>query len=390
MFSQMLAWRRLLTLCMGCGMLIPGSPAAGTDWRTVAHYSESYAEARGKFVDAAWTAGGQVESHLNPHGGADGSPLYTDVSGFNLTGAHTVLVLISGTHGVEGFAGSAIQTGLLREGIAEQLPEQVGLLVYHAMNPYGFSSLRRFNEGNVDLNRNFVDHDTPYPVNAEYERIAGLMEPGNLSAWSDFQATMGIAWYRLTKGAKWLQAAVSRGQYAFPQGLFYGGHGMSWSNRTLRDVVKRDLSAASRVIVLDFHTGLGAYAALEVITESEADDPGHVWLSNCWGLQLVNPKSGSSVSPSVNGSLKHGLQKMLPGTDLTAVTMEFGTYSPKDIFWSLRAENYLHHHGDMEPSEARAIKDRVKQMFYPDDALWKDKVWKTGASLVRRTLSCLR
>ena len=68
--------------------------------------------------------------------------------------------------GVEGFAGSAIQIQFLKERIGgPELPRSFGVLLIHALNPYGFAHLRRANECNVDLNRNFVDFAQPLPEN---------------------------------------------------------------------------------------------------------------------------------------------------------------------------------------------------------------------------------
>ena len=41
---------------------------------------------------------------------------------------------------------------------------------------------RRVNEDNIDLNRNFVDHDKPHPENADYVAIAEHIDP---SDWSE-------------------------------------------------------------------------------------------------------------------------------------------------------------------------------------------------------------
>ena len=75
--------------------------------------------------------------------------------------SRAVLVLTSGTHGVEGFCGSGCQVSLLEDSRFLRQIERAGiaLLMIHAVNPYGFSHLRRVNEDNVDLNRNFIPFD---------------------------------------------------------------------------------------------------------------------------------------------------------------------------------------------------------------------------------------
>jgi len=49
-----------------------------------------------------------------------------------------LLILISGTHGVEGYTGSAIQQMFMTELLNEELVSDMGILFVHAFNPYGF------------------------------------------------------------------------------------------------------------------------------------------------------------------------------------------------------------------------------------------------------------
>jgi hypothetical protein len=354
------------------------------------YFSNTYQEARRKFLAAATAADGSIEYHTNPHLGAEGEALYTDVVSFNLPEAKTILVLGSGTHGVEGFAGSAIQVGLLQNGISEALPDEVGLLFYHALNPYGFSHLRRFNEDNIDLNRNFVAHKRHLYSNENYDKLAWLFEPESLSAWENLKARIGVAWYRITKGVDWLQSAISGGQYNHPQGVFYGGSFEVWSNRTLQVIVKKHLSMASRVILIDFHTGLGEYGAAEVITQIKPDTPMYIWIQNCWEAPITNPNVGDAVSSPIRGSLKLGFEKLLPNAEVIAVSLEFGTYPLSKVLWALRAENYLQHNADREHPDNQVTKNELKRVFYPQKEDWMRSVWYQGSRMVLNTLNCLR
>ena len=357
---------------------------------TINYFSNTYQEARTKFLTAAKTADGNLEHYRNPYLGAENEELYIDVATFNLPGAKSVLVVSSGTHGIEGFAGSAIQIGLLHEGITKNLPEGVGVLFCHALNPYGFSHLRRFNENNVDLNRNFFDHSKPYPINEGYGELAWLIEPNSLSSWQDLKAKLVIAWYRVTKGKLWLQKAISQGQFSHPGGIFFGGHTETWSNLTLQKVIERHLFHASQVVLIDIHTGLGEYGAAEVIAEVRPETPAYERMLKWWGNKVKIPLSGGSVSPPVRGSLKYGFTRLLPHTDVTAVSLEFGTSPLPDALWALRAENYLHHHIGDEQLDALAIKAELKRVFYPDQNNWRNKVWLQGSEIVLQALVNIR
>ena len=359
---------------------------AWADEVTTNYFSNTYHESRTKFLTAAKAAGGNLEHYRNPYLGAETEELYADVATFNLPEAKRILVLGSGTHGVEGFAGSGIQVGLLREGITKNLPEDVGLLFYHALNPYGFSYLRRFNEDNVDLNRNFVNHAKPYPPNEGYDTLARLIEPKALTRWQNLKTKLAIAWYRITKGKLWLQKAISQGQYNHPKGIFFGGNAETWSNRTLQKIIERHLFPASQVVLIDIHTGLGAYGAAEVIAEVRPETQAYERMQKWWGHRVKIPLEGESVSPPVMGSLKNGFTRLLPHTDITAVSLEFGTSPLPEALWALRAENYLHHHSDDEHLDALAIKTELKRVFYPDKNDWKQMVWGQGKEVVQQAL----
>ena len=51
---------------------------------------------------------------------------------------------------------------------------------------------------------------------------------------------------------------------------------------------------------------------------------------------------------------------MLPNAEVIATSLEFGTYSPPEVLWALRAENYVHHHGGWKYPEATPSKDALK------------------------------
>src|ERR1017187_1063435 len=132
------------------------------------YFSANYAAARENFRNAAATASAALERYHNPATGPDALALSTETAWLGPRNAERVLVIMSGTHGVETFSGSAIQVGLLQSGIAEEVAKDVGLLLIHAINPSGFAWIQRVTEGNIDLNRNFIDHGWPYPKNPGY------------------------------------------------------------------------------------------------------------------------------------------------------------------------------------------------------------------------------
>ena len=250
---------------------------------TSPYFSSDYQEARHKFLEASTAIGASIESFKNPNSGPGGEPLYTDVAVIGPKDAKAILVLGSGTHGVEGFAGSGIQIGLLRQDIASSLKPNMSIVMIHAINPYGFSHLRRFNEDNVDLNRNFVDHTKPYPPNQGYKELANAISPKSISFWSNIKTGFRLFWYRLKNGKNELKVAISGGQYTHPHGLFYGGQSETWSNKTIRTIASRYLSNAECLIIVDFHTGLGPYGNAEVLLNEPKESIAYKRAVEMWG-----------------------------------------------------------------------------------------------------------
>ena len=197
-------------------------------------FSPSYATARRKFMDAAADRGLRIDSRVLDLPGAAGETLAIDVVLDGPAFASKLLVVLSGVHGVEGFCGSAIQTGMLRLG-ARAHPDTAVLHV-HAINPHGFSHLRRVTQENVDLNRNFVDFSQPLPVNAGYGEIHEWLLPPSWPPGRD--AESALAAYRDKHGERGLQRAIGLGQHAHPDGMFFGGRGPTWSNRTFRAILQ--------------------------------------------------------------------------------------------------------------------------------------------------------
>jgi predicted deacylase len=353
------------------------------------YFSSDYREAREKFLKACSASAIKVESHQNPQMGPHGEKLYTDVALLGRREASKVLILCSGTHGVEGFCGSGIQTGLICEGLLSRLNVDQRVVVIHAINPYGFAHLRRTNEDNVDLNRNFVIHSVSHPDNRNYDVLAGAIAPKTYWPIASGLSLVRLWLYQVTRGKVALQAAISSGQYAHPQGLFYGGQFAVWSNITFHEILDRHVSDAARVAFVDFHTGLGPYGYGEIITNTLPGSPALERALEWWGERVKTTKDGGAASADLDGSIKFALSECLPRAQLTAVSLEFGTYSAFAVFRALQAENWLHHQAGLDHHRAAKIKARMQRIFYPDEDGWKRLVYRQANEVVDSALTGL-
>ncbi len=350
------------------------------------YFAADYAAARRRFRAAAAAAGAGLEARDHPLTGPDGEALATDLAWFGPPEAERVLVTISATHGVEGFCGSGVQVGWLESGLEGERPGGVAHLMIHAINPHGFAWLRRVTEGNVDLNRNFVDHGAPYPENPGYEALAAALCPAQ---WNDAviaETQKVLDAYAEEHGSQGLQTAVSGGQYRHPGGIFFGGHGPTWSRRLLEAVFRQRLGLARRVAVIDYHTGLGPYGHGERICVHGAGSEGEVRAGAWYGGDITSPALGTSSSIQLNGSNDIGMSSALPHAELTAIALEYGTLPTRQVRTALRADNWLHRHGDPASAKGRAIKAQIRAAFYPDEAAWKERVWDRAVETQRMAL----
>ena len=353
-------------------------------------FSATYDEARSRFLDAARTAGGALERIAHPERGPDGKDLSADVAWWGPTDADRVLVLISGTHGVEGYCGSGAQLDWLRRGELAGVPAGTAVMMIHAINPYGFAWNRRVTEDNVDLNRNWIDFDAPLPQNQDYATLAEAVCPASWSEEAQRQSIGEIMQFIQARGMPAFQQAISGGQYTHPKGLFFGGKGPTWSRRTQTRIFKDRLSRATRIAIIDYHTGLGPWGYAEKIVPvpptSDTFRRARAW----FGASVTSPVSGTSTSADIAGDGLSAAVGLLPHAQLTCVALEFGTRPVMDVLNALRGDAWLHGHGDVRSPEGHRIKQQIRDAFYGDTDDWKGMVAGQSLMTIREALRGLQ
>jgi hypothetical protein len=346
------------------------------------HFPSDYRQARANFIAAAQDCDLGVTTRVHPSAqGPDGKPIFLDTAVAGPREAKSALLLISGTHGVEGYFGSGAQTGLLREGLARRLPKGVKLVLLHALNAVGFAWDRRVNEDNADVNRNFVDHKRP-PANPAYDLIADAISPKEISGETMKAANAHLREYARQHGAFALQQAVSAGQYSHPRGVYFGGNRESWSAVMLKDVFREELAGVEQLTVIDFHTGLGEPGAAEMINEDLPGSASYNRAKQMWGERVRSSEAGESLSPPLHGTIDKAVSRLMKGGELTFAALEVGTAPVREVFDALRKDNWLHLNAAPGHRDWPAIKRQIRDAFYPDTAEWKRKVWDHAAQTV--------
>jgi hypothetical protein len=340
-------------------------------------FSPRYAQARQKFLQACVSAGIAVEPHAHPGKGQGGEELSMDVALDGDANAERLLIVSSACHGVEGHCGSGVQVFALHdaEWREKAKAQGVAVLYVHALNPYGFSYGRRVTQENVDLNRNFLDFSKPLPVNQAYAELHALLLPATWPPTPENQAAVD-AWIG-KHGPTAFQAAVTMGQYQFNDGLFFGGKAQTWSNKTLRDVLRRHASGARRLAWIDLHTGLGPNGIGERIFACKDDKAAYARANAWWGTPAAPVTSiydGSSTSALLQGLMWDAAYQECPQAEYTGIALEYGTLPVMDVLGALRADHWLHKHPEAPADLADGIRARMRDAFYTDTDAWRGQV----------------
>ena len=340
-------------------------------------FSSRYVLARQKFLQACASVGLGVRSHVHPLKGRDGEELAMDVALDGKPDAERLLIVTSACHGIEGYCGSGVQIFALHDDEwREKARDQgVAVLYVHALNPHGFSHGRRVTHENVDLNRNFFDFDQPLPVNEPYASLHALLLPADWPPTSENQAAIA-AWID-QHGAPAFQAAVTRGQYQFLDGLFFGGNAPTWSNKTFRDVLRTHAQSARQLAWIDLHTGLGPNGIGERIFSCKDDKAAYTRANAWWGSPAAPVTSiydGSSTSAFLTGLMFNAVYEECPRAEYTGIALEYGTVPFMEVMGALRADHWLHQHPEAPAELAESIRARVLEAFYTDTDAWRGQI----------------
>jgi hypothetical protein len=355
-------------------------------------FSLRYAQARSKFQQAAAQAGLALQSYPLNLPGRDVEALAVDVAWQGPRDASRLLLISSGVHGVEGYCGSGAQIALLRNAawMARVRDSGVAVLYAHALNPYGFSHIRRVTQENVDLNRNFQDFSRALPTNSAYCTLHPRLIP------QEWPPTLGnrlaVLGLIATQGMRRLQTAISGGQYERPDGLFFGGQAPTWSHQTLRQLLREHASQSRQLAWIDLHTGLGGTGACERMFMGENGQTADYVRANSWWGQpqaLMHMGSADSVSASLSGLVWTAAVEECPQAEFTGMYMEFGTRPLLEVMDALRGDHWLHLNPDADPALASQIKQRLFNAFFVDTPEWKRAVWDQVSQATAQALDGL-
>jgi uncharacterized protein DUF2817 len=348
------------------------------DESTCASFAADYFAARERFLELARSCNAKIATHPLNAAGPAGDPLSIDTAYVGVPKPKRLLVIVSGTHGVEGFAGAALQQKWLEELSRSQIPDNAGCLLIHALNPFGFAWLRRANEHNVDLNRNALSQ-FPGPPNPSYRRLNAWLNPPSTSAALDLFLLEG-AWLSLRHGRAAMQAAIVQGQYEFPRGLFYGGDRLQASTRILFEILGdgawRDVECC---IFIDVHTGVGEFGTYKLMVDFEDTSDACRRMQTWFDADtVISNRPADSLAHRVSGGLTARVAALLVPRNVYACVLEFGTLPPARTLASLRRENRAYHGGAASSEVQQHAGASLRDVFCPPEIGWRRQVLRQG------------
>lgn len=373
----------------------------------VDYFSESYVEARDKFLMAARALG--TQANVQCHSLLVKEPDYTmDVAVVKGTSSRGLLVHSSGVHGAEGFAGSAIQTALLHGMYCSGERPEVTCMFVHAVNPYGMAHFRRFNENNVDLNRNALTPDGFKEVLARDPNIAGyedfkdvlLAERPPSSFFAYFGVWLQSLYHIARYGSRHLKRAMVTGTYQYSNGIFFGGRELQPSHKLLSKFLHDHFGhvPAQEVGWVDVHTGLGPKGVDVLLCSSDNEAeiiqgfPGATVQcstdtnvsndSQAAGYELVR----GGIKGSGSGSLYQTTFAKSEGTALIA-TQEFGTVPGIMVIRAMMVENRSFICDFAKHEQWRHF---TRDAFYVRTEKWKGSIMVRGKKVFGQLLEVVQ
>jgi hypothetical protein len=180
--------------------------------------------------------------------------------------------------------------------------------------------------------------------------------------------------YIAKNGMPKLQAAVSQGQHHHPEGLFFGGQAATWSNQTIRKVLKQQAASAQKMAWIDLHTGLGPSGVGERIYAGANDAAAIARARQWWGQGITSIYDGSSSSAFLTGLMWMSVQDECPHAEYTGIALEYGTLPMNDMLMALRADHWLHIHPEASDELKQSIKAQIFAAFYTDTDVWREQI----------------
>ncbi len=348
-------------------------------------FPESYEASRARFLRdieplrAKWGF-----SHLETHPLKNFPDLSIDWLWAEPETKENLIILSTGQHGIEGYVGSAMLKIFMDEFAPRIDSHNTGLLLVHAMNPWGMKYERKVNENGVDLNRNFILNGVfDKSINPDFPKLKYLLAPSypvrSFAIENLFFVGRTIK-ALLTEGTSSISNAALLGQYINPKAMYYGGEKCEEQTEVMIDLFRQALEKYQNVVHLDQHSGYGprylmslTLVPLEPLTSAQ--------LSSKFNYPLVLKGEGMEFYET-HGDMCACLYELrnakFPDKHVFATAFEFGTYGDSLIqrIHSLRTmvfESQLYWHGAANKATEEKIRHEFRELYFLAESKWREK-----------------
>ncbi len=290
-----------------------------------------------------------------------------------------LFVLSTGLHGIEGYVGAVMMQLFIAEYLPQFDPATTGILLIHAINPWGMKNRRRVNPNNVDLNRNFLaDTADLAEFNLAYKQLSPFLNPQkplNNHLWAQIAFLSGVIANLLKYSVSSIRDTTLMGQYHTPHGVYYGGTETQPETLAVMDILRTHFDGYPQIVHLDMHTGYGPRYEMTIVNSA------HEPMNAQQTATKFNYKRVVAADPeefyTIHGDMMDYVYQITSDKNTYATTFEFGTYG--DSLWgaihSLRTtifENQVFHHGGSKAAEAWVARE-YRELFMPSEEAWLSK-----------------
>ncbi len=297
-----------------------------------------------------------------------------------------LIVLTTGVHGIEGYIGSVMLDVFFEEIYPTLNTKDTGVLIVANVNPYGMKYMRRYNENNVDLNRNFIEDWDNFDLssNTEYPKVDKFLQPegkmGN-AFWHEAGFYLSLAKEAIFTGADTISDALLTGQYEYPDGVYYGGNGDEKSTAYLKSVFNDCLeSDYENIIHVDIHSGYGPRYNMVIFNSvqdpsTEAESVAEIG----YDYIIAQDSEEFYVTYGDTTDYFYRLAKSKNSDkNLYSTCFEFGTIGDGffDSILSLKYtvdENRQHRFPTNNKITAEVVRQNYLELFYPTETEWRTK-----------------
>jgi hypothetical protein len=296
-----------------------------------------------------------------------------------------LFVLTTAEHGIEGYVGSAVMQLFCAEFLPRLDTSTAGVLLVHALNPWGMEHRTRVNCHNVDLNRSFLERPEAFDpsFNPDYLPLRKLLAPqGPLQVQGRAAASFSLRLMRTlaSHGSGKIQRATLMGQYVDPLGVYFGGNGPQEEGVHLRELVLQATEGYRQVTWVDIHTGYGPSDRMTLVLSAAEAAPTESLRTRLGYGTLAKADGGEFYA--MRGDMVDHFYSVFsaerPATKFFALAFEFGTFGDGLMarLRGLRAtvlENQLRHHGAVSPRAEAWARREFSDLFLPHAASWYAK-----------------